>query len=137
MYILFTLFFVSLVGIILMIGRKLVLVRDGQNIEMEYAHPFVPDLEKIKELLNKSTKKYGYLSLVLIIRTHIRSSKFLKQKYEEIKTKVKDIHLKNVTQLTDDGLKTQEVSGFLKMISDYKHKIRTIKHKIKKEEEIG
>lgn len=118
-----------------MIGRKLTLVKEIQTIEIDYAHPFIPDLEKMKDLLNRNTKKYGYLGLVLIIKFHLRSSKFLKQKYEKVKTKIKDMGIKSKDHFGADEMVGQEVSGFLKMISDYKQKIRTIKHKIKKEEE--
>lgn len=132
MYILLTILVASLFGIILMIGRKLSLVQEGQNIEIDYVHPFMPDLQKVKDLLNKSTKRYGYLGLVWIIRLHVRSTNLAKQAHQEIKAKLKE----SLTSNDEEGgeIIKQEVSGFLKMMSDYKHKIRTIKHKIKKEE---
>ena len=57
MYILLTLFFLSLIAIILMIGHKLALVRAGQTAEPEHLHAFVPDLEKIKQLVLQNIKE--------------------------------------------------------------------------------
>lgn len=136
MSILLTTFFISLSGIIIMIGRKLVFARGEQIIELEHSHPFVPDLQKIKYSINKNTKKLGYVAVVLIIRFHVRSSRLLKQSYGEIKTKIKNRFTKN-TNTEEGGLEKQEVSGFLKMISAYKNKIRGIRHRIRKEEDIG
>ncbi len=133
MYILLTSFFISLLGIIIMIGRKLAIVRGGQIVESEHAHPFVPDIQKIKYLTIENIKKYEHLALVFIVRSYVRAVKFLKLRYEEIKIKIKNISVKNKNGSMEEGA-GQEVSGFLKIMSDYKHKIRAIKHKIKEEE---
>lgn len=126
------LFFVSLTGITVMIGRKLTLVKNGRIAESHHPHPFIPDFNKIKHLIFENTKKYGHLSLVTILRFYIRSSYFFKKKYEEIKIKIKNISTPK--DLNGNGTKKTEVSKFLKMISDYKHKIREIKQKIHEEE---
>ena len=89
----------------------------------------IPHLEKVKHFTIKNIKKYGHISLVETLRFYIRSSNFLKNKYEEIK--IKNIQYRN--RLASD-LPEKQVSKFLKMISDYKHKIREIKHKIHEEE---
>jgi len=132
MYILLILFFVSLIGIIIMIGRKLAVIADGQIVEKDYDHPFVPHLRKVKHLTFTNIKKYGHLSLVEILRFHFRSSNVLKNKYEEVKTKIKNVNKKN--QANGKAGEKVEVSKFLKMMSDYKQKIREIRHKIKEEE---
>src|ERR1035437_9542648 len=130
MYFLLTLFFVSLFGIILMIGRKLVLLQNGVVFQKETILK-TPSLEEWKHLTITSVKKHGYTGLVATIRFYIRSTNFLKNKYQEIKTKVKNINGKKLREE-----EKREVSGFLKMISEYKQKIREIKHKIKKEENL-
>lgn len=133
MYILFILFLFSLTGIIVMIGRKLAPVRNGEILEQEFSHPLTPDFEKIKDMTSKSTKRYGYLALVSVLRLHIRLTNVLKNIYEQLKIKIQNIVEKN--NVNDKMLENKEENKFLKMISDYKHKIRNIKHKIKEEEE--
>ncbi len=118
-----------------MVGRKLALVRNGEIPEPEHAHPFVPDIEKAKHFTYQNIKKYEHLALVWILRIYVRLSSFLKLKYAELKTKIKIRLMKKRT----DGvveMSGAEANKFLKIISDYKHRIRHIKHKIKKEEGI-
>jgi hypothetical protein len=136
MYILFISFTISLLGIIIMIGRKLALP-EGENMDMEWGrpHPLTPDLQKIKDLTNWHTKRFGFIVLVIIIKLHVRSSKFLKSRYAEVKAKIKSIRNKNKKYGPDGVDEKQEVSGFLKRVSDYKRTVRSIKHKIRREEE--
>ncbi|KKR01428.1 MAG: hypothetical protein UT98_C0003G0046 [Candidatus Nomurabacteria bacterium GW2011_GWF2_40_31] len=121
----------SLIGIVIMIGRKLEVVENGQMPDNGYKHPFVGDMQNIKEIITVNTKKYGHLTVVTILRFYIRGTNLLKNSYEKIKIKIdnigKDKHA--------DGEK-KEISKFLKIIGDYKHKIREIKHKIKEEENL-
>lgn len=112
-----------------MVGRKLSVVRNGQMVESYHLHPFIPDLHKIRRLAFESIKKYGHLSLIVILRSYIKSSNFLKNKYNETKIKIKNINRQKIM----NG-ERQEISKFLKVISDYKHKIREIKHRIHEEE---
>ena len=99
------LFFGSLMGIIFMIGRKLVLLKNGRVSPSAEITFEIPYLKEAKHLTLKNIKKHGYSGLV--------GSK------SRSKTSSAD---------------KQEISKFLKIISDYKHKIREIKHKIKEEE---
>lgn len=135
MYLPLIFFFLSLVGIITMIWRQLILVKNGQVAIAQHAHPFVPDLQKIKYLTLKGTKKFGYVILFVTLRFFIKSSNFTKTKglvlIKEIKNKLK----KNKGSL-DETIEKKEVSRYLKIISEYRHKIRVIKHRIKKEEGI-
>ena len=130
MYFLLILFFVSLFGIILMIGRKLVLLQNGVVFQKETILK-TPSLEEWKHLTITSIKKHGYTGLVATIRFYVRSTNFLKNKYQEVKTKVKSINGKKLREEEQ-----REVSGFLKMISEYKQKIRNIKDKVKEEENL-
>ena len=136
MYYLLALFFISLFGIIIMIGRKLALVKSGEiSVQMGSREKFlleVPHLEKIKHFTIKNLKKYGRIGLVTTLRVYVRSSNFLKYQYQEIKIKIKNA--KKEKNLIDSAGERNEASKFLKMISDYKHKIRELKHKIYEEE---
>lgn len=129
MYILLTLFFISLAGIIIMIGRKLLIIQNGQTLSKENFLLKTSYLKEVKHLTVKNIKGYGYKGLVVIIRSYIRTVKVLKNKYQEIKEKTKKISKKNIVA------QKKEVNKFLGIISEYKQKIREIKHRIKEEEE--
>lgn len=131
MYFLLILFFASLFGIAIMIGRKLVLLRNGQAQFKEETFFRAEFLDEWKYLIIKNIKKYGYIGLVAMIRFYIRFSNFLRNKYQEIKIIIKNMRGK---KLNED--EKREVNRFLKIISEYKHKIREIKHKIKEEENL-
>lgn len=136
MYLFLILFFISLAGIIIMIGRKLVLVRNGQVKEIKHSHPFVPDLQKIKYLTLKGTKKFGYVALFAILRFFIKSSNFIKTNSIILIKRLKDKLKKNKNNTLGEITEKKEVSKYLKVISEYRHKIRQMKRKIKKEEGI-
>ena len=131
MYILFILFFTSLVGITIMIGRKLTILKNG-NLVIEDKIPFeVPHLKKIKHFTIANIKKYEHWILVEILRLYVRGTNFFKIQYQKIKVKI--INRKKVNNVNGEK---KEISKFLKIIGDYKQKIREIKHKIKKEEDL-
>lgn len=134
MGILFTLFFLSLGGIVFMVGRKLLAFNDIQNQSAEERVMIgVPGLEEIRSITTKRIKRYGYVALVITLRTYIRSSKFLEKKGREI-TRVIRRNLSRGGEI-DDKFEQQEVSKFLRMISDYKQKVGKIKRRIKAEED--
>ena len=134
MSIFLTSFFISLFGIIAIIGRKLILLK---NKEMVHEHDFaieVPDLEDIKEKTHKSIKKYSYILLFVTLRIYILSLNILKRKYNILKDKIQ-ARLGNKRNNFEEVIKeNKEASKFLKMMSEYKSKIRRIKHRIKEEE---
>ena len=130
MTILVSLFLISFITIIIIFGRKLSLIQ-SQNInivEKEHTTLKIPYVLEIKQITVERLKKYGYLILVTTIRIYFRSLNLLKRKYKELKTKI------DSSKGEAPSVKKQEVSGFLKGISDYKNKIRKIKHDIKEEE---
>lgn len=131
MYLLLILFFMSLISIIIMIGRKLAILDHEQVLNQEEVLLELPYLTKIKHLTFINIRKYGYSILVTTLRSYIRSTNFLKDTYKEVKIKIQDRNNKNKT----DGEK-KEISKFLKIIGEYKQKIREIKHRIKKEEDL-
>ncbi|MEK7190495.1 MAG: hypothetical protein AAB661_01880 [Patescibacteria group bacterium] len=115
-----------------MLGRKLIMLQNGQISRREEIIFKTPYLEEWKHSTVKNIKKHGYTGLVAAIRFYVRGTNLLKNKYQKIKIKVKNIHHQNSN---NDSPEKREISKFLKIISDYKHKIREIKHKIKEEEE--
>lgn len=133
MTIILTLFLVSLAGLTVMVGRKIIFIRSGQVAKTEHFHPFVPDLQKIKSLAYKNIRRYGYLALVTVIRYYVLFSNFIRVRWNELSGIIKKTLIRNKSTKTDGP---KEVSTFLKVISEYKHKISVIKHKIKKEEGI-
>ena len=133
MYFLLILFFASLLGITFMIGRKLVLLQNGKMLRLEET-PFGPSLfEEWKVQTSRNVKKHSYVLLVLAIRFHVRASNTLKNAYAEMKDKIKESFSK---KSKGEASEKREVSGFLKMISEYKQKVREIKHKIREEENL-
>lgn len=95
------------------------------------AHPLLEDVEKLKDLIYHHSRKAGYKALVSAIRLHVKSSKVAKQKYSELKMTVKNKLMKEPGEFANGS---SEASGFIKMISDYKRKVRRIKRKIHEEE---
>lgn len=137
MYLTLILFFLSLSGIIIMIWRELVLVRNGQVLKAQHSHPFVPDLQKIKHLTFKNTKKFGYTTVFVIMKFFIKSSNFIKITSIILLKELKDKLKKHTnSSLLDEKTEKKEVSKYLKAISEYRQKIREMRHKIKEEEGI-
>ncbi len=131
MYILLILFFASLIGIIIMIGQKLILLQNGRIVVEEKNPLEVRHLEKVKHLTIKNIKKYEHIILVEVLRWYVKSVNFSKDKYRGTKEKIRTMMMKRHI----NGEK-KEISKFLKIIGDYKNRIREIKHKIKKEENL-
>ena len=121
------LFFLSLIGISFMIRRKLVLIRGGNIVHEESIHRLIPDFQTIKYTIQKKTKQGGYVATVTIIRIYVQSGNLLKNAYDKTKTKIRN--LKKI----ENRIEEKEASKFLKMISEYKHKVKTIKKQIEEE----
>jgi RAB protein geranylgeranyltransferase component A len=60
----------------------------------------------------------------------------LKRNYKAIKTKLVNRINKSKNNIAGELPEKREVSKFLKMVSEYKHKIKKIKHQILEEENI-
>ena len=135
MYFFFILFFVSLGAIIFMIGRKLLLINDSEkHIHHFYSENFLSDLfdfDKLKNSIIKNGKKFIHILIWITLRTYILSLNFINKKRTEIALKIRNKFNKNNTENTEEA---KEPSKYIKMISEYRHKIRKIKHKIKQEE---
>jgi hypothetical protein len=133
MNILIPLFIISFVAITIMFNRKLSLIqnKDVSILEKELSSLEIPYVVEIKYITTKKIKRYSYVALVTIIRLYFRSINLLKVKHTNLKTKLSNWHKRDIK----NGSENKEVNKFLRMVSDYKYKIRKIKHNIKKEEE--
>lgn len=131
-YFILTLFFVSLISILVMIGRKLVLVKRGQVEMIEGASFEIPYLKEARQITIENIKKYEHVALVGIVKFYVQSSLFLKNKYQESKTKIQNIHIKHYP----NGELKEKIKGskFIEMISSYTHRIKKIRHEIKEQE---
>ncbi len=136
MNILLILFLLSLSLIAAMIGRKLMIIRRGDTITLHHEDVLfeIPYIKEVKTITAKNARKYGYLGLVATIRLYLRSTSLVKYFYRDTKVKIKDVIEKNKNRLPLSARENQEISKFLKSISDYKGKIKKIKYKIKEEE---
>lgn len=99
-------------------------------------HLGLPDFNKIKRLTRRGLRRYGFIALVIVIKIYVKISLFSKQKFESAKSGIIKMLRKNKRLGLEESFEKREVSGFLKMVSEYKHKVRSIKHKII-EEELG
>ncbi len=133
MYFLLILFFGSLIAISIMLGRKVSLMRSGQLVQHERYASELSHLDEWKHISLKNLQKYSYAGLVGTIRIYVRSVNFLKNKKEDLKTKLKE---RRERKLQAKGVKEVKPNNFLKMISEYKHKVGKIKHQIKEEENL-
>ena len=133
MPIILTLFFLSLSGIIYMIGNKLILLQKGETVIRQNIPIKVPDLQEFKQIATKKTRKYAS---TVRLRASIKTSHFLKRKYKEIKNKIIE-KTKKILIGKKHGIQEHEVSTFLRKVSDYKSKVNKIKDQIKEEEGIN
>jgi hypothetical protein len=115
-----------------MVWRKLSLIKSGK-IEMTEGASFeIPYLKEARYITIHNIKKYEHMALVVIVKFYLQFSTSLKDKYQVLKIKIKNIHIRH-SQNTESADKN-EISRLLKMIAGYKNKIKEIKHKIKEEE---
>ncbi len=131
-YFILILFFTSLFSIIFMVGKKLILLKNGQIEVAEGALFEIPYLKELKHLIAQSIKKYEHEGLVLVVKFYLQGINLAKVGYGNLKKKIKDLHIKK--QPNGEVSERVEVSKFLRFVSTYKHKIIEIKHRIKEEE---
>lgn len=126
------LFFVSLAGLIFMIWRRI--AKKEEMVDEEISHDDaileIPYMDEIKYMTVKKMKEYGYVVLLSSIRLSMKSSHVVKKASKEVAKIVKNSLLKN-KEGSDDP---KEVSKFLQLVTDYKHKLKKIKRKIREEE---
>jgi len=139
MYFFFILFFVSLLAIIVMIGRKFLLLKNASGEEaLQAGSTFISgvvNFDKIKHTTTENLKKMEHNLIWTIVKTYLLSKNFINKKRKEIAEKIKKklnkrFHKNNIQE------EKKEISGYIKIISEYRQKIKHIKHKIKEEEGI-
>ena len=108
-----------------MVMQEGVVVHSSENLIRD-------SYEEWKHATIKNIKKYSYVRLVGTIRFYVHALNFIKRQYETLKVKVKNI----IAKKKKNNVVKTEPSKFLKMISDYKHKIRKIRHQINEEENL-
>jgi hypothetical protein len=132
LYFILTLFFGSLLGIIFMIGRKIILIQNGQAPE----YPEVSnnqEWEEFKYEALKGLKRLGYALLVEGVRLYVKLISYLKNLSRLIIRKIQKVYYKKLETGTGEP---RESSKFLKMVGQYKRKLRRIKEKVKEEENL-
>ncbi|MDP9249479.1 MAG: hypothetical protein M3M85_03160 [bacterium] len=125
------LFFVSLSGIVFMVGKKLRLLISGQISPDQYAPWEMPSFEEIQNDVGKMLKSLGYFLLVEIIRVYLHFVKFLKNTYKSLKTKLEERRRRRGTEPS-----TKTPNRFLRAMALYKRKLGKIKKEIKEEENL-
>jgi len=121
-----------------MIGRKLVLLNnmEGHNTHnvTETFLSEILDFDKIKNTTIKNLRRVEHVLIWIILRTYLVSKNFVNKKSKEIVEKIKTrLNRNRQNHILEEK---KEVSKYIKVISDYRQKIRHIKHKIKEEEGI-
>jgi hypothetical protein len=112
-----------------MIGRKLSLIKAGR-IEAQTEGTFeIPYLKEAQHLTVENIKKYEHMTLVALLRFYVQSTNILKETYRRIKN-----NISNTIKKSHINPDRAEISKLLKMISNYTHRVKEIKHKIKEEE---
>jgi hypothetical protein len=139
MYLLLILFFVSLTGIVFLIAKKLLTLKQAEGPLAHSEESFfaeVVDWEKIKQSSVKNFKKGVHILIWIILRTYILSLNFLNKKRKALGKKIKE--KLSSPHKHQEGISTEvkEPSKYLKIISEYRQKIKRLKRQIKEEEGI-
>lgn len=136
MFIPLILFFASLIGITVMIGKKVLLLRERPVLVAEDNFLIqLPELHEVRYIVIKRAKQAAYITLVLVFRFSIRTSKTLRRGLKKGRGFIEGL-FKRYFGHHNAEVEQKEVSGFLKKISEYKKIVKEIKHKVKEEEDI-
>ncbi len=131
MYFLLIIFFISLAGTAAIIGRKLILQRKGQGNGVGEPLFEIPPLSRLRNIAMAKARNLGDTMLVTAVKGYLRTVNFWKRSRDNAKIGIKKIWEKFDKPKTPGD---KEASKFLKMVAEYKSKIRKIKHKLKEEE---
>ena len=131
MYIIFALFLISLIGIAGMIGRKWMLIQNGYVFEEEPVLSEKEYWEEFKEWAQEGLRRLGFVLLVVTIRIYVKISTLLHKGFRKGTEKIRTLRGKSSEEIEGEA---KSDNKFLKMMKDYKKKVRRIKEKVKKEE---
>ena len=133
MYIILTLFLVSLLGIVFMIGRKWALIQKGLVFEEERGMSEMEYLEDLQRSVKGGLRKFGFVLLVIGIRLYVKTTAFIANVFragvEEIDKLYSRIGVQN-------PIETPEPNKFLKKMGEYKKKVKRIKDRVRREEDL-
>src|SRR4051812_49320406 len=116
MFFTFLFFVISLIGLSLLIGRKLALIHRGV-IVVEERDVFTKEFfEALGEDFWTSAKRYGYIALVEIIRIYLRGLHVLRRYYFALENKVKDAYRSRMAHKEQEGVSENK---FLKAMGTY------------------
>ncbi len=133
MYTFLAIFIISIGGMTVLVGRKLAEIKKRDlSFQFEIPHPLATDIEKVKHIARKKAKRYSYIALFITLRLYIQASNYLKNKSVLLAQKIKEKLLNEEKKF--ESLEHREVAKYLKMISEYRQKIRRMKRQIRKEE---
>jgi hypothetical protein len=132
MYVFLVLFVLSFTAITYIVRRKIAMVKNGWVPEPLHPHPFVPDMQKLKHFTVANARRMEHMALVTLLRSYVKTLNLLKSQYRKSVAKLNN--LKNRNKIKNGEPINTDASKFLKMVSDYKHKIRTLKRRIHEEE---
>lgn len=129
-----SLFFVSIVGIVILITKKLLQIEKLRVVSKDDVFFIdVPDLEDAHHVIAKKIKHGGYVALVITIRSYLLGKRLLKKII--IKTYTKTNNFLAKYKKNKGVVETKkEASKFLKVVTEYKKKVNKITEKIKEEE---
>ena len=126
------LFFISAMGLSILIGRKMYVLRHTEvHVPKDLDFTIdVPDFEDVKHVFITKSRRYGYVALVITIRLYVIGTHAAKQNIRKLTQLIKDrVHKRQIKP------KAQKPENkFLKRITEYKNKIERIKDRIKTEE---
>ncbi len=138
MYLPLFIFLISLSGLGFLFFRKFKALGPELVARRRFDHTQfffdVPELEDISVIVVKQMKRYGYLTLVTTLRIYVRGGKVAQNLAKTIGKRATALsHKYLVKKKEKQGVRT---SKFLKTVGEYKHKIATLKERIKREEGI-
>ncbi len=109
------------------------LVRNGYIVVDENVpHPFIPDIHNIKQVAFKWFRRMLNIVILVTLRIYVKLVNLVKEQYNKIRLRV----ISSMSQENPDGngLLKKEANKFLKVVSEYKHKITRMKRNIHEEE---
>ena len=81
------LFFIALIGLVIMIMKRVFLIRAGSRIIIN-DDPYLPPVHEVRHIFVKNTRQYSLIIISIILRTSIRTYILLRRKGSEIAHKI-------------------------------------------------
>ena len=117
-----------------MIAKKLVVLEKVHEKNGELPLFETPNLREIKQTIISTAKFLGHKTLLVTLRIYIITINFIKQRKNNLVQKIKNLLKKK--GVVENVEINKEPSKFIKVVSDYKRKVRKMTHRIKQAEGI-